>query len=143
MISKLSGGLVPPRLVSFAGVGLIGSIIHFSFLYASLASGTTFWAAQTIATIMAMIFNFTFNNILTYSADRLRRGAFFKGLLLYSVIASFGIVANVSTAQLTYEHFKAHTFVAASMGIFIDVVWRFVVSNRLIWGRSSILRKVR
>ncbi|MGH6644308.1 MAG: hypothetical protein ACRED3_16600, partial [Bradyrhizobium sp.] len=68
-------------------------------------------------------------------------GSYYKGLLLYSVIASFGIVANVSTAQLTYEHFKGHTFIAACMGIFIDVIWRFVVSNRLIWGRSSVFRK--
>ncbi len=141
VISKLSGGLAPPRLISFVGVGLIGSIVHFSFLYASLASGTVFWIAQTIATVTAMAFNFTINNVLTYSADRLRKDEFYKGLLLYSVIASFGIVANVSTAQLTYDHFKGHTFVAASMGIVIDVIWRFVVSNRLIWGRSSILRR--
>ena len=139
MISKLSGGLVPPRLVSFVGVGLIGSTVHFSLLYASLALGAVFWVAQTIATVTAMVFNFTINNILTYSTDRLRSGSFFKGLLLYSLIASFGIVANVSTAQLTHEHFKAHTFLAASVGIVIDVIWRFVVSNRLIWGRSSIL----
>lgn len=143
MISKLSGSLLPPRLVSFVGVGLIGSTVHFSFLYASLASGAMFWFAQAIATVTAMVFNFTFNNILTYSADRLKGERFYKGLLLYSFIASFGIVANVSSAQLTYEHFKVHTFLAASVGIFIDVVWRFVVSNRLIWGQSSILKRTR
>ncbi|MCX7364749.1 MAG: glycosyltransferase family 2 protein [Alphaproteobacteria bacterium] len=143
MISKLTGGLIPPRLVSFVSVGLIGSTIHFSALYAWMAFGTEFWAAQALATVMAMVFNFTLNNILTYSADRLRRGAFYKGLLLYGFIASFGIVANVSTAQFTYSHFKSHTFLAASVGIVIDVIWRFVVSNRLIWGRSSVLRKAK
>lgn len=140
MISKLTGSLVPPRLVSFVGVGLIGSTVHFSVLYASLGFGSVFWAAQAIATVTAMIFNFTINNILTYSTDRLRGGSFVKGLLLYSLIASFGIVANVSTAQLTYERFRTHVFLAASVGIVIDVIWRFVVSNRLIWGRSSVLR---
>jgi dolichol-phosphate mannosyltransferase len=54
---------------------------------------------------------------------------------------SRGRFANVSTAQIIYEHFKAHTFVAASMGTLIDVVWRFVVSHRLIRGRSSVFRK--
>lgn len=143
MISKLSNGLIPPRLVSFVGVGLIGSTVHFSFLYTSLAWGAAFWLAQTIATVTAMVFNFTFNNILTYSADRLRREHFYKGLLLYSFIASFGIVANVSSAQLTYDHFKDHTFLAASVGIVIDVIWRFAVSNRLIWGPASILGRTR
>jgi dolichol-phosphate mannosyltransferase len=141
--SKLSGGLIPPRLISFVWVGLIGSIGHFSILYASLALGTVFWLAQAIATVVAMVFNFTINNILTYSANRLRGAAFFEGLLLYSGIASFGIAANVSTAQITYRHFEGHTFIAASVGIFIDVIWRFAVSNRLIWGRSSVLRKKR
>jgi dolichol-phosphate mannosyltransferase len=143
LVSKLSGGLVPPRLISFVGVGLIGSIFHFSILYSTMAFGTEFWVAQAIATVVAMIFNFTLNNVLTYSADRLRGAAFYTGLLLYSLIASVGIVANVSTAQITYSHFHAHTFIAASMGLVIDVMWRFVVSNRLIWGRSSILRRPR
>jgi len=141
VISKLSAGLVPPRLVSFVGVGVIGSSVHFSMLYACLAAGAVFWVSQALATITAMIFNFTINNILTYPTTRLRSGNYYKGLLLYSVIASFGIVANVSTAQLTYVHFKGHTFIAACTGIFIDVIWRFVVSNRLIWGRSSVFRK--
>jgi dolichol-phosphate mannosyltransferase len=143
IVTKLSRGLLPPRLVSFVGVGLIGSIIHFSALYASLGFGAVFWLAQTIATVMAMVFNFTINNVLTYSADRLRRAAFYEGLALYSVIASVGIVANVSTAQITYDYFKGYTFLAASAGLVIDVIWRFAVSNRLIWGRSSILRKTR
>jgi dolichol-phosphate mannosyltransferase len=141
VLSKLSAGLAPPRLVSFVGVGVIGSSVHFSVLYASLGLGALFWVSQALATVMAMIFNFSVNNVLTYSSDRLRSATYYKGLFLYTVIASFGIVANVSTAQITYQHFKAHTFVAASMGILIDVVWRFVVSNRLIWGRSSVFRK--
>lgn len=142
-ISKLLGGLVPPRLVSFVGVGVIGSIVHFSMLYACLAGGAAFWLSQALATIVAMVFNFTINNLLTYPTATLRNASYYQGLVLYSIIASFGIVANVSTAQLTYEHFKGHTFIAACMGIFIDVIWRFVVSNRLIWGRSSVFRKAR
>ena len=141
MISKLSRGLAPPRLVSFVGVGLIGSSVHFSVLYTSLSAGAVFWVSQAIATVMAMIFNFTLNNILTYTDHRLVGATFYKGLLLYSFIASFGIVANVSTAQLTYELFQFHTFLAACMGILIDIVWRFVISNRLIWGNSSIFKK--
>jgi dolichol-phosphate mannosyltransferase len=143
IVSKLSRGMLPPRLISFVGVGLIGSIFHFSVLYACMGLGTVFWLAQAIATVVAMVFNFTINNVLTYSDDRLRGKAFYKGLLLYSLIASVGIVANVSTAQITYMRLHGHTFIAATTGLVIDVIWRFVVSNRLIWGRSSILRKPR
>lgn len=141
--SKLSRGMLPPRLISFVGVGLIGSIFHFSVLYACLALDVVFWLSQAVATVVAMVFNFTINNLLTYADERLRGQAFYKGLLAYGLIASVGIVANVSTAQIAYVQLHAHTFIAASMGLFIDVIWRFVVSNRLIWGRSSILRKAR
>lgn len=141
IVSKISRGLLPPRLVSFVGVGLIGSIFHFAILYASMDLGAVFWVAQAIATVVAMVFNFTINNVLTFSDERLRGAAFYKGLLLYSLIASVGIVANVSTAQIAYMRLNGHTFIAATTGLVIDVIWRFVVSNRLIWGRSSLLRK--
>lgn len=141
IVSKLSRGMLPPRLISFVGVGLIGSIFHFAVLYASMDLGAVFWLAQTIATIVAMVFNFTINNVLTYSDDRLRGASFYKGLLLYSLIASVGIVANVSTAQIAYMRLHGHTFIAATTGLVIDVIWRFVVSNRVIWGRWSLLKK--
>lgn len=139
--SKLTGGFAPPRLASFIGVGLMGSLFHFTVLYLSLALDVEFWIAQTIATLTALVFNFTINNLLTYAADRLRGADFYKGLMLYSAVASLGIVANVSTAQITHEHFKTHTFVAAFVGLVIDIIWRFSVSNRLIWGRLSIVRR--
>ena len=88
---------------------------------------------------MALVFNFSINNVLTYSDQRLRGATFWKGLLLYSLIASVGIVANVSTAQLAYVRLNGHAFLASATGLVIDVIWRFVVSNRLVWGRLSIL----
>lgn len=140
LASKVTLGLLPPKLISFVGVGLIGSIVHFSMLYTVLAFEARFWVAQTVATVTAMIFNFSINNVLTYSNERLHSAAFYKGMVLYSFIASFGIAANVSSAQFTYEHLKGHAFIASSVGIIIDVIWRFVVSNRLIWGQSSLLK---
>ena len=134
IVAKLSRGLLPPRLVSFVGVGLIGSIFHFSVLYAVLAAGAAFWVAQAAATVVALVFNFSINNVLTYSDQRLRGAGFWQGLLTYSLIASLGIVANVSTAQLAYVRLNGHAFLASTAGLVIDVIWRFVVSNRLVWG---------
>lgn len=139
IVAKLSLGLLPPRLVSFVGVGLVGSIFHFSVLYTVLAAGAAFWVAQAVATVVALVFNFSINNVLTYSDQRLRGATFWKGLLLYSLIASVGIVANVSTAQLAYVRLNGHAFLASTTGLVIDVIWRFVVSNRLVWGRLPML----
>lgn len=70
--SKLTWGLIPPQLVSFVTVGLIGSTVHFSTLYVTFTLGAAFWLAQALATVCAMVFNFTINNLLTYSTYRLR-----------------------------------------------------------------------
>jgi len=139
--SKLTFSLVPTRLVSFVSVGTIGLLVHFSVLYASLALGAVFWMSQAIATVLAMVFNFSLNNVLTYSSQRLKGMAFLEGLFLYALVASVGIVANVSTAQMTYVHFRHYTFLAACTGLVIDVIWRYALSNRLIWGSGSILRR--
>jgi dolichol-phosphate mannosyltransferase len=143
VFSKVTGSLIPPRLISFVGVGAIGVLVHFSVLYPSLALGAAFWLSQACATVIAMVFNFSLNNVLTYSSERLKGVRFLEGLLLYSLIASVGIVANVSTAQMTYVHFHKYTFFAACTGLVIDVVWRFSVSNRLIWGSTSVLDRQR
>jgi dolichol-phosphate mannosyltransferase len=141
MVAKLSHGILPPRLVSFVAVGVTGFVPHFSVLYLLLAADAPFWVAQAAATIIAMVFNFSINNVLTYSDKRLRGGAFWKGLLIYSLIASAGIVANVSTAQLAYVQLKGQAFLASIAGLVIDVIWRFVMSNRLVWGRLSRLAR--
>ena len=85
--------------------------------------------------MVAMVFNFSLNNVLTYASEQLQGKRFFKGLLLYSLIATVGIAANVSAAQMSYQQFKLHTFFAALLGVLIDVIWRFTVSNRVVWRR--------
>ncbi len=80
VISKLAGGLVPPRLVSFVGVGLIGS--SRALLHASMPAwrlGSAFWLSQALATVTAMVFNFTINNILTYPTTRLSERRLLQG----------------------------------------------------------------
>src|ERR1700730_16795835 len=64
---KLVGHIIPVRFLSFALVGAIGLVIHLSVLGASLRLlEFPFEIAQAWATLVAMVCNFTLNNVLTY-----------------------------------------------------------------------------
>ena len=67
MADKLFGYVVPVRFALFALIGGFGLCVHMSVLWIGLKLiELTFVAAQTVATTIAMTFNFFLNNLFTY-----------------------------------------------------------------------------
>ena len=133
LLDKVFGGLLPLRFFSFALVGGLGVLVHLLTL--ALVRQTThigFEAEQTIATIVAMVFNFQLNNAVTYRDQRLKGPALWRGLILFMVVCGFGAVANIGIAQVLYERHTAWT-VAGGIGAMIGVVWNYAVSATLVW----------
>ena len=133
LLDKVFGGLLPLRFFSFALVGALGVVVHLLIL--ALVRQTTNWgfeADQTIATIVAMVFNFQLNNAITYRDQRLKGPALWRGLILFMVVCGFGAVANIGIAQVLYERHTAWT-VAGGIGAMIGVVWNYAVSATLVW----------
>ncbi len=133
LLDKVFGGLLPLRFFSFALVGGLGVVVHLLTL--ALVRQTThigFEAEQTIATIVAMVFNFQLNNAVTYRDQRLKGPALWRGLILFMVVCGFGAVANIGIAQVLYERHTAWT-VAGGIGAMIGVVWNYAVSATLVW----------
>jgi dolichol-phosphate mannosyltransferase len=133
LLDKVFGGLLPLRFISFALVGALGVVVHLAVLTAALKlTGLSFEAAQTVATAVAMVFNFQLNNDITYRDMRLRGPRLWRGLLLFMLVCSFGAVANVGIAQVLYE---SHTTwsIAGAIGAVIGVVWNYAVSATLVW----------
>ena len=133
LLDKVSGGLLPLRFFSFALVGALGIIVHLAVL--GLTRQTTslgFEAAQAIATVVAMVFNFQLNNTITYRDQRLKGGRLWRGLILFMVVCGFGAIANVGIAQVLYERDATWT-VAGGIGAMIGVVWNYAISSTLVW----------
>ncbi len=133
LLDKVFGGLLPLRFFSFALVGALGVVVHLLIL--ALVRQTTplgFEAEQTIATIVAMAFNFQLNNAITYRDQRLKGPALWRGLILFMVVCGFGAIANIGIAQVLYERHTAWT-VAGGIGAMIGVVWNYAVSATLVW----------
>ena len=79
-----------------------------------------------------MVFNFHFNNEITYRDQRLHGPHLWRGLLLFALVCGFGAVANIGIANTLYE---THTrwSIAGAIGAVIGVVWNYAVSATLVW----------
>jgi dolichol-phosphate mannosyltransferase len=133
LMDKTFAGYLPLRFASFAGVGAIGVMVHLSVL-GLLRDWTplNFGGEQTIATVVAMVFNFELNNVITYADQRLRGPRLWRGLLLFMAVCGVGAVANVGIAKALYDSNTTWS-VAGAMGAIIGVVWNYAVSATLVW----------
>jgi dolichol-phosphate mannosyltransferase len=133
LADKLFGRIMPVHFIAFSLIGGFGMLVHLLILTV-LFQGLEmpFPVSHTIAALVAMVFNYTLNNELTYRDRRLRNWAWFKGLVVFVLCCSVGITANVGIA--TYV-FKSHSqwIIAALSGIMIGAVWNFAATRFYAW----------
>jgi dolichol-phosphate mannosyltransferase len=133
LVHRWSGGLVPVRFVSFALVGASGVVVHLAVLRAALAVLPDRFAwAQAGATLVAMTWNFSINNLITYRDRRLSGHAFIAGLVKFYAICGIGAVANVGVAAWIYEG-RSGWWAAGLAGVLVGAVWNYAVSTALVW----------
>jgi dolichol-phosphate mannosyltransferase len=133
LLDKLLGHIVPVRFVLFGAIGALGLLVHLTALAASLKLlGLAFAAAQSVATISAMSFNFLLNNILTYRDRRLRGRKLLYGLLSFYAVCSVGAVANVGIAAYVF-HSDRSWWLAGVTGALVGAVWNYAISSVFTW----------
>jgi len=135
LAEKTIGRYVPVRFFAFTLVGGAGVLVHMAVLAALRAAAQVgFSNAQAVATIVAMIFNFWLNNLLTYRDRRLRGSRWFTGLLSFMAACGLGAVANVGIASYL---FASHTqwVIAALAGIAVGAVWNYAITQLYTWGQ--------
>jgi dolichol-phosphate mannosyltransferase len=132
VLAKLTHDLVSLRFLLFALVGSIGLAVHLVVLYATLGLGAPFARAQAIAAFVAMTGNFLLNNLLTYRDQRLHGLALVRGLLLFYLVCSVGLIANVGVAFSVYDQ-EPIWWLAGAAGALMGVVWNYAVSSLFVW----------
>lgn len=137
LAEKLSGGWLPARLLSFLAVGSAGLVVHMAVLYGSLGMDMSFQHAQASAALVAITFNFVLNNQLTFADRRFRGWRLLPGWLAYLTVCSVGLAANVSVATWVHDELRLRAFFAALAGIAMDVMWKFVISDKVVWRRRA------
>jgi dolichol-phosphate mannosyltransferase len=142
LLDKMLGSYVPVRFLMYMGVGTFGLAIHFVVLwFAYRMNGAPFAEAQSIATGVAMVFNYWLNNIITYRDQRLKGLRFFYGFFSYAVICSIGALSNIGVASYLYEGHESWWF-AGVVGVLLGTVWNYAMSSVFTWRVKPVDTKV-
>ncbi|MBV8211584.1 MAG: glycosyltransferase family 2 protein [Burkholderiaceae bacterium] len=130
---KLVGAYVPVRFLSFALIGAAGAIVHFLTLITLFRLlGVPFPVGQAGATAVALIFNFSVNNVLTYTGQTLRGWSWIRGLASFALACGIGALANVGVASFLYGR-NTPWQLSALAGIALSAVWNYAVTARYTW----------
>lgn len=128
---------LPARFLSFGLINVVGIILHLLVLEAGLAwLGMSFAAAQLLATMLAMAFNYYANNLVTYNDRQLRGADFYTGFVIFALLCSVGVVANVGVATMLHLQYAniAHELPAVA-GAMITAVWNYAATKLFVWGK--------
>src|ERR1700730_477013 len=133
VLAKLTHDAVSLRFLLCAMVGSIGLFVHLAALFVALkAFGLPFPAAQACGAVSAMTSNFILNNFLTYRDQRLKGFAILRGLLLFYLVCSVGLFANVGVAFSVSDQ-QPIWWLAGAAGALMGVVWNYAMSGLFVW----------
>jgi dolichol-phosphate mannosyltransferase len=133
VLAKLTGDVVTLRFLLFAMVGSLGLLVHLVALFVALELfNVPFPEAQACGALMAMTSNFLLNNFLTYRDQRLKGFGILRGLLLFYLVCSVGLVANVGVAFSVYDQ-EPIWWLAGAAGALMGVVWNYAMSGLFVW----------
>ena len=136
LADKMVGHIIPIRFMLFSIVGLIGLAAHLAVLGLSLnVLQLDFSVSQALATGIAMVGNFTLNNLFTYSDRRLRGWRFVQGLVSFALICGVGAAANVGIASFLFGSEHSSWWFAGIAGAAMSSVWNYAVSSVVTWKR--------
>jgi len=136
VLAKLTNDIISLRFLLFAMVGSIGLGVHLATLFVlhSLIQ-LPFAEAQAAGALVAMTSNFVLNNFLTYRDQRLKGFAVLRGLLLFYLVCSVGLLANVGVAFSVYDQ-EPVWWLAGTAGALMGVVWNYAMSGLFVWRKK-------
>jgi len=133
VLAKLTGDVVTLRFLLFAMVGSLGLVVHLTALAVALdLFHWSFPEAQAFGALVAMTSNFLLNNFLTYRDQRLKGFGILRGLLLFYLVCSVGLFANVGVAFSVYDQ-EPIWWLAGAAGALMGVVWNYAMSGLFVW----------
>jgi dolichol-phosphate mannosyltransferase len=134
ILDKTLGRFIPVRFVVFMMVGGLGVFVHLAVLTAMFKwAGSSFLSGQSVATLVAMTFNFIVNNLFTYRDRRLSGWGWLWGWVTFVLACSIGALANVGIATYLFQEEKAFWVLSAIAGIVVGAVWNYAVTSIYTW----------
>jgi dolichol-phosphate mannosyltransferase len=142
LLDKMVGGYVPVRFLMYLGVGTFGLGVHFIILWFTYKSRTLpFAESQTIATAVAMVFNYWLNNVITYRDQKLKGIRFVYGFFSFAVICSIGALSNIGVASYLFAENESW-WLAGIIGVVLGTVWNYAMTSVFTWRVKPVDSKV-
>lgn len=139
LLDKFVGDYVSASFVIFSLVGASGVVLYLAALWIQISwLNVSFRTAQIVATLAAMTTNFLLNNAITYRDRRLRGWNILRGLVLFYVACSFGVLINLETAEFA-RGTGFPWYAAGLVGLILSSVWNYGVTRIFTW---RAIRKV-
>jgi dolichol-phosphate mannosyltransferase len=133
VLAKFTNDAVSLRFLLFAMVGGTGLFVHLGTLFVALTVlDWPFPEAQAAGALLAMTSNFILNNFMTYRDQRLKGFAILRGLLVFYLVCSVGLFANVGVAFSVYDQ-EPIWWLAGAAGALMGVVWNYAMSGLFVW----------
>jgi dolichol-phosphate mannosyltransferase len=140
VLDKLVGHIVPIRFLLFGLVGGLGIGVHFLTLWLVYRHGYLgFASAQTVATFVAMTFNFFVNNVFTYRDRQMRGWRLLPGLLSFYAVCGIGVVANVGVGSFVFRQ-RYTWWIAGGAGALVGSVWNYAATSLVTWRGHRAVR---
>jgi len=99
-------------------------------VFSSLA--IPFLEAQAIGTGVVIAINFWLNNIITFRDRRFRGARLWRGLAIYYLGCSVGVLINLAVARFG-ANAGAPWYASGTFGLAVSAVWNYWVSSVFTW----------
>ncbi|MYF36232.1 MAG: GtrA family protein [Synechococcus sp. SB0678_bin_12] len=135
LLERITGRLVSRRVISFALVGLSGTVVHAGLFLVFRTWGWSFLHSQSVAIAAGASSNYWVNNSLTFRSRCLRGRALFLGLIKFLLVCSPGLMANILVSTVTYTNTSRQGLGIGALvaGIVVDFIWKYTASSRFVW----------
>jgi dolichol-phosphate mannosyltransferase len=141
LLDKMVGGYVPVRFLMYLGVGTFGLGVHFIILWFTYKSRMLpFAESQSIATAVAMVFNYWLNNVITYRDQKLKGIRFIYGFFSFAVICSIGALSNIGVASYLFAENQSW-WLAGIIGVVLGTVWNYAMTSVFTWRVKPVSSK--
>ncbi len=124
------------RFLKFGTVGFTGYIINASFLYLFSKQGFPEWASWALSTELAIISNFTFNNLWTFSSEKiLGVGKLISKFLQFNLTSagSLAIQTGVGTIGVMILGPQYRQIILPFIILFLVLPYNYAMYNIVIW----------
>ena len=137
VLEKSVGRYVPAAFILFAMVGSVGVVFYAITLWMLFSVfNRGFGLSQIAAASVAITINFLLNNLITYCKQRLSGWRLLRGLVLFYLACSIGLLVNWKIAELTYSA-GLHWLLAGFAGLIVGSLWNFGVTGVFTWKKSG------